>query len=204
MSSLTPGLLVRSGSHQNPVVYGLQMQKDMNLTNLTIPFDQGLVLPKNIPLALVCQTTNTTAIVLTVSTAALSVGISVVGTGIPIGATIFSIDANGVNFTLSAAATATSPLLPTGVLLTFGLPYVSNPSFISAKNGNSIIPVNSAATFEVNDLTVKGNFLPAQNTSIVGVAQANPGAGSVTTATTFDGYTLAQIVAILKVHGIVQ
>jgi len=64
------------------------MQKDMNLTNLTIPFDQGVVLPPQ------------------------------------------------KNLT----------------------PASDNP-FIPPKNGNSIIPVNSAATFEVNDLTVKGNFL---------------------------------------------
>jgi hypothetical protein len=201
MSSLTPGILVRSGSHQqNPVVYGLQMQKDMHLTNLTIPFDQGLVLPKNVPLVLVCQTT-LSPIVLTASTAPLSVGISVSGTGIPIGATIISVDANGVNFTLSAPATVAFPV--TGVVLTFGINGY-NPSFISAKNGNAIIPVNSAATFEVNDLTVKGNFLPAQNTSIAGAAFV-PGAGtSVHSDSTFDGYTLGQIVAILKVHGIVQ
>jgi hypothetical protein len=107
------------------------MQKDMNLTNLTIPFDQGAVLPPQ------------------------------------------------------------KSLTP-----------ASNNPFIPPKNGNAIIPVNSAATFEVNDLTVNGNFLPAQNTSIVGATPVP--AGNVTDATTFDGYTLAQIVAILKVHGIVQ
>tara|TARA_B110000208_G_scaffold189427_1_gene250940 strand:- start:3371 stop:3748 length:378 start_codon:yes stop_codon:yes gene_type:complete len=125
MSSLTPGILVRSGSQQNPVVYGLQMQKDMYLTNLTIPFDQGLVLPKNAP-------------------------------------------------------------------------------FIPPKNGNAIIPVNSAATFEVNDLTVKGNFLPTQNTSIADAAFVASTGTAVNSGSTFDGYTLGQIVAILKVHGIVQ
>ena len=184
----------------NPVVSGLQMQKDMHLTNLTIPFDQGLVLPKNVSLTLTCFTTGGSILVTTASTASLSVGISVSGVGIPAGASIANIP-NGVSFTLSVAATATSP--PAGVVLTFGV-IVSNPSFISAKNGNAIIPVNSAATFEVNDLTVNGNFLPSQDTSIVGVAQANPVAGPVTDATTFDGYTLGQIVAILKVHGIVQ
>lgn len=183
----------------NPVVSGLQMQKDMNLTNLTIPFDQGLVLPKNVRLTLTCFTTGGSILVTTASTAALSVGMSVSGVGIPAGASIANI--SNFDFNLNMAATATSP--PTGVVLTFGV-IVSNPSFISAKNGNAIIPVNSAATFEVNDLTVKGNFLPAQDTSIVGVAQANPVAGPVTDATTFDGYTLAQIVSILKVYGIVQ
>ena len=201
MSSLTPGILVRSGSQQNPVVYGLQMQKDMHLTNLTIPFDQGLVLPKNVSLTLTCFTISGNTLVTTVNTAGLLVGITVSGVGIPPGAKIANI-ASSVSFNLDMAPTITSPP-PTGVVLTFGV-FVSNPSFISAKNGNAIIPVNSAATFEVNDLIVKGNFLPAQNTRIVGVAQANPVTGTVTDATTFDGYTLAQIVAILKVHGIVQ
>ena len=43
-----------------------------------------------------------------------------------------------------------------------------------------------------------------QNTSIAGAAFV-PGAGTaVNSDSTFDGYTLGQIVAILKVHGIVQ
>jgi len=109
MSSLTPGLLVRSGSQQNPVVYGLQMQKDMNLTNLTIPFDQGTVLPE------------------------------------------------------------------------------TSSSFVPQKKGNTIIPVSNP----IQDTTIEAAFVVGAGTS-------------VNSDSTFDGYTLGQIVAILKVRGIVQ
>jgi hypothetical protein len=178
------------------------MQKDMHLTNLTIPFDQGLVLPKNVLPTLTCFTTLGSATVLTASTAALLVGISVWGVGIPPGASIENIN-DGGSFNLNMAVTI-SPPQPPGVVLTFGLPSVSNPSFIPPKNGNSIIPVNSAATFEVNDLTVKGNFLPAQDTSVAPAAFVASSGTPVNSGSTFDGYTLGQIVAILKVHGIVQ
>jgi hypothetical protein len=173
------------------------MQKDMHLTNLTIPFDQGLVLPKNVLLTLDCAINSTTTVT-TASTAGLTSGVSVTGAGIPAGAFIATVD-NATQFTLTIAATATTA----SVALTFGT-NVGNPSFISAKNGNAIIPVNSAATFEVNNLTVKGDFLPTQNTSITGATIAGGGSTSVDYDTTFDGYTVAQIVAILKVHGIVQ
>jgi len=109
MSSLTPGILVRSGSQQNPVVYGLQMQKDINLTNLTVPFDQGVVLPK-----------------------------------------------------ISSA-------------------------FVPQKKGNTIIPISNP----VQDTNIESSFVAGAGTS-------------VNSDSTFDGYTLAQIVAILKVRGIIQ
>ena len=109
MSSLTPGSLVRSGSQQNPVVYGLQMQKDINLTNLTIPFDQGVVLPE------------------------------------------------------------------------------TSSSFVPQKKGNTIIPVSNS----IQDTNIQATFVPGSG-------------ANVQSESTFDGYTIGQIVAILKVHGIVQ